>query len=67
MNSVFGQRSSHAPHCVQLTKSAATSASSSSPFSIATTFAWNAVGVHDSLRSTCITGQTSRQNLWPEL
>ena len=39
----------------------------SSPFSIATTFAWNAVGVWTSLRVTCITGQTSRQNLWPEL
>ena len=38
----------------------------SSPRSIATTLAWNAVGVHDSLRVTCITGQTSRQNLWPE-
>ena len=24
------------------------------------------MGVHDSLRVTCITGQTSRQNLWPE-
>src|SRR5687767_8386097 len=39
---------------------------SSSPRSIATTLAWKAVGVHDSLRSTCVTGQTSRQNLWPE-
>ena len=38
----------------------------SSPRSIATTLAWNAVGVHDSLRVTCMTGQTSRQNLWPE-
>src|SRR5918997_2531705 len=42
------------------------SAMSSSPRSIAITFAWKAVGVHDSLRSTCVTGQTSRQNLWPE-
>ena len=24
------------------------------------------MGVHDSLRVTCVTGQTSRQNLWPE-
>jgi hypothetical protein len=28
--------------------------------------AWKAVGVHDSFRLTCITGQTSRQNLWPD-
>ncbi|UMG91051.1 hypothetical protein [Nocardioides sp. TF02-7] len=28
--------------------------------------AWKAVGVHDSLRVTCITGHTSRQNLCPE-
>src|SRR5918997_3363119 len=42
------------------------SAMSSSPRSMATTFAWKAVGVHDSLRSTWVTGQTSRQNLWPE-
>ena len=28
-------------------------------------FAWKAVGVWFSLRVTCITGQTSRQNLWP--
>ena len=38
----------------------------SSPLSIATTLAWKAVGVHDSLRVTCVTGQTSRQNLWPD-
>src|SRR5215211_6018099 len=41
-------------------------AMSSSPRSIATTLAWNAVGVHDSFRSTWVTGQTSRQNLCPE-
>jgi hypothetical protein len=35
--------------------------------SIATTFAWKAVGVWRSSRVTCMTGQTSRQNLWPEL
>jgi hypothetical protein len=34
---------------------------------MATTFAWKAVGVCRSSRVTCITGQTSRQNLWPEL
>src|SRR3954468_18766259 len=39
---------------------------SSSPRSIATTLAWKAVGVHDSFRSTWVTGQTSRQNLCPE-
>jgi hypothetical protein len=33
---------------------------------MATTLAWKAVGVHDSLRSTWVTGQTSRQNLWPD-
>src|SRR5207244_1160003 len=37
------------------------------PSSIATTFVWNAVGVCASSRVTCITGQTSRQNLCPEL
>jgi hypothetical protein len=42
------------------------SAMSSSPRSIAMTLAWKAVGVQDSLRSTWVTGQTSRQNLWPE-
>src|SRR5918992_2451312 len=34
---------------------------------MATTFAWKAVGVWFSFRVTCMTGQTSRQNLWPEL
>ena len=63
---MFGQRSSHAPHCVQCTKSSATSSTPTRPFSIATMLAWNAVGVWFSLRVTCITGQTSRQNLWPE-
>ena len=29
-------------------------------------FAWKAVGVWFSLRVTCMTGQTSRQNLCPE-
>src|SRR5262245_56817929 len=33
---------------------------------MATTLAWNAVGEHDSLRVTCTTGHTSRQNLWPD-
>src|SRR5919112_1727652 len=42
------------------------SAMSSSPRSMATTLAWKAVGVHDSLRSTWVTGHTSRQNLCPE-
>ena len=34
---------------------------------IATTLAWNAVGEWFSFCVTCVTGQTSRQNLWPEL
>src|SRR3954447_18743590 len=42
------------------------SSTSSSPRSIAMTLAWKAVGVHDSLRSTWVTGQTSRQNLCPD-
>src|ERR687889_838482 len=42
------------------------SAMSSSPRSMATTLAWKAVGVQDSLRSTWVTGQTSRQNLCPD-
>ena len=42
------------------------SSMSSWPRSIATTLAWNAVGLQDSLRLTCTTGQTSRQNLWPD-
>jgi hypothetical protein len=66
VNSVFGHRSSHAPHCVQCTKSSAMSATPTSPCSIATMLAWNAVGVWFSLRVTCITGQTSRQNLCPD-
>ncbi len=66
MKSVFGQRSSQAPHWVQWTKSSATSATETRPCSIATMFAWNAVGVWFSLRVTCITGHTSRQNLCPE-
>src|SRR5687768_17471272 len=39
---------------------------SSRPCSMATMFAWKAVGLWFSLRVTCITGHTSRQNLWPE-
>ena len=39
---------------------------SSRPLSIATMLAWKAVGVWFSFRVTCMTGQTSRQNLWPE-
>ena len=60
------QRSSQAPHWVQWTKSSATSSTDRRPFSIATMLAWNEVGVWFSLRVTCITGQTSRQNLCPE-
>ena len=66
MKSVFGQRSSQAPHCVQWTKSSATSSTETSPFSIATIEAWNEVGVWFSLRVTCMTGHTSRQNLCPD-
>ncbi len=43
------------------------SSTSITPCSIATTLAWKAVGVWASSRVTCITGQTSRQNLCPEL
>ncbi len=38
-----------------------------SPCSIATMFAWNAVGEWFSFCVTPTTGQTLRQNLWPEL
>ena len=34
---------------------------------MATTLAWNAVGLCVSSCVTCRTGHTSRQNLWPEL
>ena len=39
---------------------------SSRPLSIAMMLAWKAVGVWFSFRVTWVTGQTSRQNLWPE-
>ena len=47
-------------------KSSAMSSTPTRPCSIATMLAWNAVGVWFSLRVTCMTGQTSRQNLCPE-